>query len=121
MAEGVGRGRWGKFVIFKLHGLAKKNIDSLPRDLHVISIHLYVFTYIYIYTTSHRYIHIRVNVYVSFVTSHLITIIRNDKTTCCLKYSYQISAFRLLIQSTKSASDVTSISLYRSILIMLKK
>lgn len=29
MTEGVGRGGWGLIVIFKLHGLAEKNIDRL--------------------------------------------------------------------------------------------
>lgn len=52
MTEGVGRSWWGMIVIFKLHGLAKKSTDLLPRAL-LISI--YLFIYIYIYTQFHTH------------------------------------------------------------------
>lgn len=72
--------------------------------------YIYVFVYIYIHRTS--YIHTYINVYMMFVTPHLTIIVRNDKATC-----FKI----LMIQWAKIARDVSSICLYRSILITLFK
>lgn len=67
-------------IIFKLHGLANKNTDLLPRVTYLyILIYVYLFLYIYIYIYTYNFIYTHLNVY---MIPQLTTPIRNDKVTC---------------------------------------
>ena len=73
-------------IIFKLHGLAKKNTDLLPRVtysyMYITHTYSYMYIYFYLFTYTYNFIYTHLNVYMMYVTPQLTTPIRNDKVTC---------------------------------------
>lgn len=78
MTEGVGRGRGGMIIIFKLHGLAQENND-VTKSFTYISIFIY-FTHTDIYTYTHTHAHTYV-----YPQKHTVTSFR---ITCCSAMDY---------------------------------